>query len=115
MSNPVEKLYKGKCTVTEYQDVKDPITKVTRKQEVVVLTEQPCRLSFSSAPAASVDDAPAITQSIKLFISPSVEIKPGSKVTVTQNNVTTEYSRSGFPAVYSTHQEIVLDLFKGWA
>jgi hypothetical protein len=42
-------------------------------------------------------------------------VKPGSKLTITQNDMTTEYQSSGKPAFYSTHQEIVLELFKGWA
>lgn len=51
----------------------------------------------------------------KLFISPDVAIKAGSKIIVTQHGRTTEYSNSGVPAVYPTHQEIMLTLFNGGA
>ena len=51
---------------------------------------------------------------MKLFISPDVLIKAGSKIIVTQHGRTTEYSNSGVPAVYPTHQEIMLTLFEGW-
>ena len=51
----------------------------------------------------------------KLFISPEVEIKPGSKIVVTQNGVTTEFSNSGKPAIYTNHQEIMLKLFEDYA
>lgn len=54
-------------------------------------------------------------QSVTLYIDPSVDIPEGSKVTVTQNGVTRDYERGGTPAVYTTHQEIPLELFEGWA
>lgn len=33
--------YKDVCSVVQYQDTKDPKTKLTRKQEVTVLENQP--------------------------------------------------------------------------
>ena len=61
------------------------------------------------------EEAAQVAQSVVLYIDPSVDIPEGSKVTVTQNGVTRDYERSGTPAVYSTHQEIPLELFRGWA
>lgn len=112
----IESRYTGSCTVYEYQSVKDPITKITSQQEVDVLTNQPCKLSFKNiTSASSTDGAANITQLVKLFIAPEVTIKPGSKITVTQNGVTTDYESSGKPALYTHHQEIILELFKGFA
>lgn len=113
--NAIESLYKGTCTVYEYQSVKDPITKITKKQPVAVLTDQPCKLSIKNVTSAKVDDVATISQAVTLFISPDVTIVPGSKISVTQNGVTTEYQQSGQPGRYSNHQEIALELFKGWA
>ena len=39
----------------------------------------------------------------------------GSKITVTQNGVTTDYASSGKPAVYETHQEVILELKEKWS
>ena len=50
-------------------------------------------------------------QTIKLFISPLVNVPAGSKITVTQNNQIQVYKASGQPAVYTNHQEIELELF----
>ncbi|MEH7342751.1 hypothetical protein V7122_02505 [Bacillus sp. JJ1532] len=112
----IESQYHGICTVKEYQSVKDPITHITSKKEVVVLENQLCKLSFEKQTAATNTSAPAvIAQSTKLFVAPEIEIKPGSKIIVTQNSRTTEYSRSGEPAVYTNHQEIMLELFRGYA
>ncbi|MGO0854089.1 hypothetical protein ACTPDQ_21135, partial [Clostridioides difficile] len=54
-----------------------------------------------------------LVQTIKLFISPNINIKAGSKLIITtQNNITKEYIRSGESAIYPNHQEIILELFK---
>ena len=105
----IEATYFGTLTVTELQKVKNEKSKLMEESEVVVLQDQPCRLSFEKLQAAT------ITQSTKLFVSPDVTIKAGSKLTVTQDNVTTDYIRSGVPSTYPTHQEITLELFKEYA
>ena len=112
----IETLYTGKCTITEHQKVKNE-NKSTGFAEVVVLTDEPCRLSFNTINSTSQTDtsASAVVQTVKVFLAPEIQVKPGSKLTITQNGVTTDYKSSGEPAFYSTHQEIVLELFKGWA
>lgn len=112
----IESLYAGRCTVYEQQSVKDPDTGITEMQPGAVLTDQPCRLSFKTITSVSpADGAATVTQVVKLFIAPEISIKPGSQIIVTQNGVTAEYESSGQPAMYTNHQEIVLELFKGWA
>lgn len=110
----IEKGYIGTFTVTEHQKIKKP-NGSTGYEDAVVLLDQPCRLSFSSSPVTADGDVPAIAQTVKLFFAPEVTVKEGSKITVTQNDVTTEYKQSGTTAVYSTHKEVLLELFKGWA
>ncbi len=114
--NAIESLYDGTCTVTEHQKVVKA-NKSTGFQDVVVLNNQPCRLSFRNITDTSQEEnaASAVVQVTVLFISPSITIAPGSKITVTQNGVTTDYQQSGMPARYDTHQEIVLDLFREWS
>jgi hypothetical protein len=111
-----ESLYDGLCTVTEHQKVKDERSKLIDFKDVVVLEDQPCKLSFSTITTANqTESAAELRQTTKLFISPDVTIRNGSKITVTQGGVTTDYTCSGVPATYDTHQEIVLDLFERWA
>ena len=114
--NAIESLYEGVCTVYTGQKSTDPDTKETVFTETAIITDAPCRLSFASFPATNIiDHAPALGQAAKLFISPGATIPPGSKLVVTENGVTAAYSNSGEPARYVTHQEISLELFKGWA
>ena len=111
----IESMYIGTCDVIEHQKVLDPVTKKTAFTEVTTLLSQPCRLSFKNNPSSGDDNTAPITQEIKLFISPDVSIKEGSKIEITQNGVTEKYSNSGKPARYETHQEITLTLFDRWA
>ncbi|QPQ35901.1 hypothetical protein [Lysinibacillus sp. JNUCC-52] len=109
-------LYRGLCTVKVWQDVEDPITHVTKQDEVTLLSDQKCKLSYEKQTSATPTGGPVvISQSIKLFIAPELVIPAGSKIIVTQHGKTTEYTRSGEPAVYMDHQEIVLELFRGYA
>ena len=112
----IESTYDGVCTVIEYGAIRDEVSKITHHGEIVVLENQPCKLSFEkTAAAVQTDTAAAVGQGVKLFIAPEVTVKPGSKIVIEQNGRTGEYLASGEPAVYSSHQEIVLELFKGWA
>lgn len=112
----IEATYFGTLTVTEHQTVKDEKTKLTKSVDVVVLQDEPCRLSFEKMQTAlQSESAATIVQGAKIFVSPDISIKAGSKLTVTQDNVTTDYTRSGESAIYPTHQEIMLELFKEYA
>ena len=110
----LERMYQGRAAVNEYQKVKEEWG-MTNFQEVTVLEDQPCKLSFETLSSTDGDHVSKVAQSVKLFIYPDVVIKAGSKIIVTQDGRTTEYSNSGVPAVYPTHQEIMLTLFNGWA
>lgn len=107
----IESTYCDTCTVVEWQ--KEKVEGVVGSKEVIVFKEQPCKLSFGSLNSADGTDSVTETkQCIKLFLAPELEIKAGSKITVEHCGNSYEYKRSGIPAVYDTHQEIVLDTFK---
>lgn len=113
----IESTFTGNCTIIERRDVRDEKTKITRKnEEVVVVENQPCKLSFEKANAVSQTETAAVqSQGAKLFIAPEIAVKPGSKIVVKQNGATTVFSASGVPAVYFSHAEIMVELFRGWA
>lgn len=121
LKSAVESLYSGTCTVTATTPTFDESTKQTTNTETTLFTNKPCRLSFISAPPSDKlasfsnnlihSDTPRahfVDQQIKLFIDPSLDIPPGSKISVTQNGLTQYFKSSGAPAVYSSHQEIEL-------
>lgn len=113
----IKSLWRGKCTVTvRNNDTTDENTGRVVVGEVDTYTDEPCHISFNTVNATQPENNAAnIVQSITLFIDRAVVIPEGSKITVTQNGATAVYEKSGKPAVYSTHQEIPLEIFKGWA
>lgn len=112
----IESMYEGTCIITEHQKVQKD-NKSTGFQDVIVQEDIPCRLSFKTINNTNPNEnaASALVQVTEVFLAPEIVVKPGSKLTITQNGVTTDYKSSGIPATYSTHQEIVVEIFKGWA
>ena len=112
----IEKMYSGSCTAIEHRKTKNEKTKLMEWQEVTMLEDQPCRLSYSSNFSADKGErASGKEQVIRVFLSPEVEVHPGYRITITQNGRTGVYAQSGQPAVYATHQEIILKLWEDWA
>lgn len=110
-----EVTYEGLCTIFEFREVTDERTRLSSEEEIAVIENQPCKLSFEKRNAVVQTETAAVqAQGVKLFLAPEIVVRSNSKIVVTQNGVTEAYSASGKPAVYSTHQEIVLELFRGW-
>ena len=113
VGNPLSKLWIGKCTIYEFQSVTNPGNFQTTQKEVAVLVDEPCRLSYNREQATNIQSGAAVvSQSITLFIRPDLVINPGSVIEITQHGVTTKYKGSGQPAIYTNHQEIVLQLYE---
>lgn len=107
----IELLYEGVCTIISTVDVKDPDTNITKPQEIILVEDEPCRLSYGK-PEIMEDSEIADTtkQLIKLFIKPELNIPSGSLIEVTQHGKTSTYSNSGYPETHGSHQEIILKL-----
>lgn len=115
-ANAIKSLWEGLCTVTVRTNTTSQSTGRAVVSEVDTCTNQPCRITFDTvSPAEPNSNATQPIQRITLFVDRTVAVPPGSKITVTQNGVTAVYEQSGKPAVYSVHQEIPLEFFKGWA
>ena len=112
----IEATYDGTCRIYGMQSLKDPVTKVTRQEETLVQDGIACHLSYSStALAAGSDTVTGVAQTIKLFLDPEPVVPPGSRIEVTQQGRTESYAQSGKAAVYSSHQEILLEIWKEYA
>ena len=111
----VKSLWEGKCTVTVRENKTNEANGRTEAKEVDLCTNEPCRISFDTVQVTEPSNGAAQTkQTVTLFIDPAVSLPAGSKITVTQKGTTGVYEQSGVPAVYSTHKEVPLELFKGW-
>ena len=111
----IERLYDDTCTVTVKREFEKD-NGATGFREEVVFENEPCHLSFSSATSTKEGEVAAtVSQVTQLFISPNVDIPPGSKIAVQHNGTTTDYTRSGKSDLYNSHQQIILELWKGWS
>lgn len=114
--NAVEKTFEGVCSVVEYRDTVDKDSGITCKEEVTVAEGLPCKLSFElNYPSEQTDTVSLLSQRAKLFISPDVNVKNGSKIIVEQYGKKAEYCCCGETAVYPTHREIRVSPFVKWA
>lgn len=107
----IERLYNDMCTVYERQEYLKE-NKTTAYKDVAVIENMPCRISYEKTVSNALTDKLAYkSQGIKLFYSAECHIKAGSRIMVLRNGVTTAYRASGEPAVYNTHNEIMLELW----
>lgn len=109
----IESLYFDTATIIEYQHVVDPEDGSTNVEEVVVHENVPCKVNHViTGHATDRDAADELFLVSKLFLSPEIEIKAGSKIIVTRNGVSTLYKNSGEPARCMNHQEIKIELWE---
>lgn len=106
----IQSLWTGVCNIFGFEKSKNKYgTVVTEVKELC--KNIPCRLSFKNISQTEQTENMANTsQVVKLFIAPEVYVPPGCIIEVTQNNVTRKYKHSGISAVYTNHQEIILDV-----
>ena len=101
-------MWNDTCTVYEYQPVLKA-NKSTVHEEVAVISDEPCRLSFSeltqTVPTGTAAQAPQI---VKLFLDEELDIKAGSKIVIQCRGREFIFSYSGEAGVFDYHQEIVL-------
>lgn len=106
----IEQMYDGICTIYITKNEFDKTLHETVQKLELVVEDQECRVAYKTAPVADGVNAAKVKQIIKLFIAPEIQIPPGSIIEVVQNNVVEKFRQSGIPAVYVTHQEILLEV-----
>lgn len=119
VTNPLAILWIGKATIYNYQTVTDPTTYESKQFKVVIVEDEPCRVSYENRTQGQMinqsNGATTSDQEITLFIRPDLNIPPGSVIEVTQHNRTVKYKGSTQTAVYTNHQEIGLELYEDYA
>lgn len=113
--NSIESAYSGFCDIIEFSSITSGDGS-SYFEEFTAFSSVPCKLSFSSSNIARDTKVNSgIYLVATLFTAPELEIKPGSKIIVTQDFITNVFKNTGYPLIFSTHQEIKLRLFDEWA
>lgn len=123
----LEQLWESKCSVWTFTDIFDEDTKQTTQTLVSVpnMLDLPCRLSYQQvSDVTSKSEAPVVQIIIKLFLPKTytvdgeeieLVIPAGSIISVTQHGRTGWFDRSGEAAVFSSHQEVILNVREAYA
>lgn len=77
----IESTYFDKMSVYRRENVTDPITKVTKQQEILVCENISCALSKSKN-TYNKSDVGNMDNSFVLFASPDLELKAGDKLVI---------------------------------
>lgn len=117
----VEKLYSWRCSVYEREEYTDEAG-ITKHREILALKDIPCRISYSTGMLfnklnSGKEDIDAVRnkQYTKVFTSPDILIRPGSKIVATNEKGEHIYFHSGERAEYLSHNEVLVENFKGWS
>ena len=104
-------LWKDTCKIiAKNQEITDPDDHTTNYEDVVIVENEPCKLSFETLKSAAADNVKSkVEQKAKLFITNEIEIPPGSIVRVTRGTRVFVFSSTGIPGIFSNHQEIMLE------
>jgi len=111
----LRRMWKDTCTIYGYRPVLQA-NKSTIHEEITVITDEPCKLSFSRlSEVKQTDTAAAVVQVVKLFLDESLKIEAGSKIAVKRGGNKFVYACSGEAGIFEHHQEIVLIPWERWA
>lgn len=117
----IRKLWKDRCIIqssVEYTKA----NKAKGKRWETLIDNEPCKLSFFNNvrlnnTAVDMPMTTQVFQQAKLFIRSDLEIPAGCRITVIthENNKTLYFENSGVPALFTNHQEILLEVKQKWA
>lgn len=107
-------MYTDVCNVYNQQKIK--VNNKTKFENVLVIENEPCRLSYDNPKiAVQTESSTNLSNNVKLFISPDIEVVEGSRIEVVREGKTYQFKCSGMPSMYPTHQEIKLELTEVYA
>ena len=121
MVDILKRMWKDACTIQITKEVKD-LDGISSKVWINLCENEPCKLSFYDDhtridSSRRSPNALPLFQQTRLFIRPDLVIPEGSRITIVthKNNRTLYFETSGVPALFTNHQEILIEGVKEWA
>lgn len=111
VESALKKLWKGRCSITDIVNWEDDrgITKCCKR---ITAENVPCRISYKTykrdRAGESKENVNELSREVRLITDKNVSIKAGCRISVEQNGMKREFEAAGIPAVYSTHQEVMI-------
>ena len=118
VKHPLELLWKDDGTISVSKRIQKP--NGADNHAWVTHWEGKCKISFfnsmsSNHPANNNGLASAPPLTVKLFLPKDVIVPPGCRVDVTHEERVYRLKNSGDPAVFSHHQEVLMEVAQEWA
>ncbi len=105
----MQSMWKHKCTVIVYENIRDPKTGITRVSEKILHNDVPCHLRnhyyLKDATDEKISD---ISQRVSVFVDIEIDVPEGAKVIVNKGNFSRTFEYAGLAVVYDYHKEIPL-------
>lgn len=114
MRSAMEALWTDRCSIAVRRTVQAEGGAEELREETIASGVR-CRLSYIEAGAAQLDVAARLGQRAKLMLGSELEVPAGSLITVERCGRQVKYRSSGAPRLYSSHQEIEMELSDRWA
>ncbi len=111
----LELLYDETLNYIVNEPYTDEITKRTLFKPVTYPidgTTIKCRVSKETIRPTETNGLTSVTEVLKIFTNPEVEIPAGSKIIISKDGNSAEYEQSGKSAKYESHQEIPVELWR---
>ncbi len=114
LTDAVERLYDCLCDVYVNSEATDNDSIIIKHKRVKMYEALKCRISYKNGSRKLLTTKQTkiegkVSQSIKLFVSPEYDIKPGSEIIVFKDNKKLKFKHSGISSIYKSHQEIILE------
>lgn len=118
MKRAIAPLYTDVCTVYEKRAVNE--NGRTKFEEVCRYENIPCRISakaylFGENAASMKGNQLNISKKTKIFLPCEYEILPGSTIAVTSRGRDKVFAKSGEMSFYESHNEVMVEIMKGYA
>lgn len=115
----IQRLWKDRCFIQSSVEYTKANKAKGRKWQTLV-SEEPCKLSFFNNVRlnnTSVEQpmAAQVFQQAKLFIRADLNIPAGCRIKVIHGGKALFFENSGVPALFTHHQEILLEVKQEWA
>lgn len=102
----LESTYEDTCTII--RDIEKEVNGINKHTTIKVAENIICALVTGNNPILQTETAAFFNYTAKIITIPEVNVKAGDRIIVNRFGKIIKYECAGEPAIYETHQEILL-------
>lgn len=109
--NAMKMLWTGRCDIYNYETYTDEWG-ISRSEKVLAACDVPCRISYKTykrdRAGEQSETVNELAREVRLIMGNDVKVRAGASFVVRQNGEERRFMLAGIPAVYWSHQEVML-------